>query len=105
MVMIRDSDWLFHPGEYIEDELEARGWTTHDIAIRATNDPKEQRIIELTCDLTIAVTYAEIGDSAGDCILGYSTAEALAKAFGTSVEIWLNIEAEYQRRRLAMKAN
>lgn len=104
-MLIRDTGWLFHPGEYLEDEIDARGWTTRDVAILATDDPNEQQVIQLTCELTIAASYVEVGDKAAECTMGKSTARSLAKAFGTSVDLWLNLDAEFHRRRVAYLQN
>lgn len=69
----------FFPGEYVRDELEARGWTQDDLAsilgrpIQAVNEILAGRK---------AITPA--------------TAKGLAKAFGTSPEFWMNLEAAYR---------
>lgn len=102
---ICDCDFLFHVGDYLEEELEARGWTTHDIAIRASDDPNEQRVIELACDLTIACLYAELDHAAAEATIGESLAGNIAKAFGTDAQTWLNLDAEFHRRRVAHLMN
>jgi plasmid maintenance system antidote protein VapI len=88
-------DTLFHVGEYLEDELNARGWTTRDCAERMGGNVE---IDTLTLDLTIAASYAPHGHVANKCFLGPDTAAGLAKAFGSSAETWLNLDAEYHRR-------
>lgn len=70
---------LFPPGEFIRDELEARNWTQEDLAevlgrpLRTVN-----RII------------------AGKIAITSQTAQELAAAFGTSAELWLNLENAYR---------
>jgi HTH-type transcriptional regulator / antitoxin HigA len=66
---------VFPPGEYIQDELDARGWSLADLA-RLLGQPL---------------------DAVHDLIEGPMTivpelARALAEAFGTSSELWTNLE-------------
>jgi len=72
----------FSPGEYIRDELEARGWTQSDLA---TIMGRPLRTVNEIIAAKKTVTP--------------ETAVGLAKAFGTSAELWLNLESSY---RLAM---
>ena len=69
----------FPPGEFIRDELEARGWTQEEFA-EILNRPIQtvNQIINGKKEITPA------------------TAVALAEAFGTSPEVWLNLEAAYR---------
>jgi HTH-type transcriptional regulator / antitoxin HigA len=75
---------MFPPGEFIRDELEARNWTQEDLAeilgrpLRTVN-----QII------------------AGKKAITPQTAQELAAAFGTTAELWLNLENAY---RLALEA-
>lgn len=68
----------FHPGEFIRDELRARGWSQSDLAkilgrpLQAVNE-----IINGRKRLTAA------------------TAKAIALAFGTSPELWVNLQSAY----------
>lgn len=76
---------LFPPGEFIRDELEARGWTQEDLAeilgrpLRTVN-----QII------------------AGKKAITPQTAQELAAAFGTTAELWSNLETAY---RLGLETN
>jgi plasmid maintenance system antidote protein VapI len=85
----------FHVGEYLADELEARGWTSRDLAERMGG---EVDINHLTIDLTIAASLAPAGHCAREATLDRETAEAWAKVFGTNAETWLNLDREFQRR-------
>lgn len=69
----------FPPGEFIRDELEARGWTQEEFA-EILNRPIQtvNQIINGKKEITPA------------------TAMAIAEAFGTSPEVWLNLEAAYR---------
>jgi len=70
---------LFPPGEYIRDELEARGWTQEDLAaILGRPLSAVNQIIK------------------GNKAITPQTAHELAAAFGTSAELWLNLENAYR---------
>jgi len=70
---------VFPPGEFIKDEIEARGWSQADLAeilgrpIQAVNE-----II------------------AGKKSITPETARELGDAFGTGASLWLNLEAAYR---------
>ncbi|MDZ7727431.1 MAG: HigA family addiction module antitoxin [Dehalococcoidia bacterium] len=72
---------VFPPGEYIQDELDARGLTVDDLAGQ----------------------LEESADAIRDLIAGRravtpALAQALATTFGTSPDVWLNLEARYRFR-------
>jgi len=67
------------PGEFIEQELEARGWTQRDLAD--------------ILGRTLATVNEIIRSKRG---LTTETAVALGQAFGTGPEIWLQREADYR---------
>lgn len=63
--------------ETIMEELIARGWSTHDLADEAVVD------------------YFELQDVIdGNIPISEPIAAGIAKAFGTSVELWLNLGKE-----------
>ena len=69
----------FSPGEYIQDELDARGWAQVDLSAI------------LGCPASIV----------NDVIKGRrpvtpELAKALGDAFGTSAQVWLNTQSAYQ---------
>lgn len=70
---------VFPPGEFLLDELEARGWTQTDLADILGRD------ISLVNDIV-----------RGRRGITPETARGLADAFGTSARYWLNLEAIYQ---------
>jgi len=82
MAIDYDND-LFPPGEYIRDELSARGWTQEDLA-GITGRPSA--VLSKIINGTKAITP--------------QTARQLAAAFGTSAELWMNLESAY---RLALE--
>jgi HTH-type transcriptional regulator/antitoxin HigA len=72
---------VFAPGEYIQEELEARGWTEADLA---------------------GLMGRSVGDVtellAGRLRLSVEMAKELAAAFGTSTDVWLGLEEDYRSR-------
>jgi HTH-type transcriptional regulator/antitoxin HigA len=77
---------VFPPGEFIREELEARGWTQEDLA----------KILDRPLSTISAILT-------GRKAVTPETAIGLAKAFGTSAEVWLNLEATYQLSRVRNK--
>ena len=73
---------VFPPGDFIREELEARGWTQSDMA-EIMGRPVET--IHRIVTGKLAVTP--------------ETACGLAAAFGTSAELWVNLESAYQLSR------
>jgi HTH-type transcriptional regulator/antitoxin HigA len=73
---------IFPPGEFLRDELEARGWTQADLA-KILGCP--QHLISEIIDGKHAIT-AEI-------------AWGLRDAFGVDPQLWLNLERAYQLSR------
>lgn len=70
---------VFPPGDFIREELEERGWTQKDLAEVLGRPPQAvNQIIKGTKRVTP------------------ETAVELAQAFGTSPELWLNLEAAYR---------
>ncbi|MGD0141371.1 MAG: HigA family addiction module antitoxin [Tepidisphaeraceae bacterium] len=69
---------VFPPGEYLRDELKERGWTQVDFA-RVIGRPL-QAVNEIIN---------------GKKRITAETAKAIALAFGTSPELWLNMQTYY----------
>lgn len=74
----------FPPGEYIQDELNAREWTIDDLA-----------------DVTGITSRQIINLIQGKSGITPDTARALAEAFGQEAQTWMNLQAAYE---LAMSA-
>ena len=74
------------PGRIVKQELEARGWSQKDLA--AILGRPEQMVSEIVNGVKQITP---------------ETALELAQAFGTSPELWLNLEADY-RLSLARRA-
>jgi HTH-type transcriptional regulator/antitoxin HigA len=74
---------VFPPGEFIRDELEERGWTQADLAkIMGRPLPAVNEII------------------LGKRSITPETAITLGSAFGTSAELWLNLESAFQLSKI-----
>lgn len=69
---------VFRPGVYIRDELEARGWSQLDLAEILGRPP---RLVSELIGGTRAVSP--------------ETAKGLSAAFGTSAELWMNLQTAY----------
>jgi len=70
---------VFAPGDFIREEIEARGWTQKELAgILGRPLQTVNQIINGKKEVTPA------------------TAIALGEAFGTSAELWLNLESAYR---------
>lgn len=74
-----DNDTLFTPGEYIQDELDARGWTQESFA-----DILGRPLRTINQILN------------GKTTITPQTAQEIAAALGTSPELWLNLESAYR---------
>ncbi|MCB2160602.1 HigA family addiction module antidote protein [bacterium] len=69
---------VFHPGEYLLDELNARGWTQTEFA----------EIIRRPIKLVNEIVNKKRG-------ITPETAQEIAAAFGTSPELWMNLDSAY----------
>src|SRR5258706_4997003 len=70
---------VFAPGEFLAEELEARGWSQTELAEILGRPP---RLINEIIASKRAITP--------------ETAKGLAAAFGTSAQLWMNLETSYQ---------
>jgi HTH-type transcriptional regulator / antitoxin HigA len=70
---------VFPPGEFLRDELDARGWTQADLAAILRRPP--QVVNEIIT---------------GRKAITPETAHGLAAALGTSADFWMNLESAYR---------
>lgn len=77
---------VFPPGEFIRDELEARGWSVHDLAERMGGKVD----INYFC-IDLAIYAPTWGMTIGD-----DMAAGLARAFDTSADLWLSLDRAWQ---------
>lgn len=71
--------------EFIKDEARARRWSMWEVARRMGGDASRNKLA------------LEIIEADPTVFLGYEAAWQLAKAFGTSAKIWLNLERSYRK--------
>lgn len=83
----RNAAEAFPPGDFIKEELDARGWTQADLAEIMGKAP--------------AIISGLINGKRG---ISYEIASDLAAVFGTSPQLWLNLESAY-RLYLGNRAN
>jgi len=82
----------FPVGEYVAEELEARGWSTAYAATLIDGDPEENELwIELLCCLPMWEKH--------DIKFSESDANWLEQLFGVSSQTWLNLHAAYLKAR------
>src|SRR5215471_17933702 len=75
---------VFPPGEFLRDELDARGWTQTEFA----------EIIGRPHRLVNELISGKRGVTP-------ETARELAAALGTSAELWMNLESSYRLSKVA----
>ena len=78
----------FTPGEYLKDELDARGWTQTQFA----------RIIGRPIQVVNQIIK-------GRKSVTPETAAAIAAALGTSAELWMNLEIAYRLSKVKVDPN
>jgi plasmid maintenance system antidote protein VapI len=84
---------VFHPSEFIRDEMDARGWTRDDLALRMGGDFAINRVgLEL---------YFEAGPTEPDLLIG--DGKDFARAFGVSAEFFLNLERAWRKAFMSEK--
>lgn len=79
---------VFPPSAYLKEEMLARGWTEEDLHDQIFRTGGT----DIDC---CAVDFCLHVDDK-NLILDAKTAEALARAFGTSPEFWINLDCEWR---------
>ena len=79
---------MAHPSVFILDELDERGWTRDELAVRMGG---ESAINRLTLDM-----YFEVGPTEPSLLLGEETARQLGRAFGVSPQFFLRLHAAWR---------
>ncbi len=86
--MTRTPAETFPPGQFLQEELDARGWTIADLAQRMGGD---QAVDHFAVELMI-----ECQPFDKELLMGRKMAEGLARALGTSVEYWENLDRAWR---------
>ena len=80
-----------HPSEFIREEMRARGWNlTAFLGYSGAASPEDELGWRL---------YFRIGKDFPDMRMGERGAQQLARAFGTSAELWLHLEKAWMEAR------
>ena len=81
---------VYHPGEYVWEEMKARGWGVRDLAWKMTGKEAEFPNLVSVCK------------SLMDCKLDINKniALRLGKALGTSASMWLKLQSAWDQWRL-----
>jgi HTH-type transcriptional regulator/antitoxin HigA len=82
---LRDPAETFPPGEFIREEMLARGWLDEDVYAKLGYD-------DVRCFAFDLAAYAD--DKS--LILDEKTAADLSLVFGTSKEFWINIDRAWR---------
>ncbi len=94
-MMTRTPAEVFPPGQFLQEELDARGWTTADLAQRMGGDPA---VDQLAVDIMLGCEPEDKG-----ILLGREMAEGLALALGTSTEYWENLDRAWRDHPCALE--
>lgn len=78
----------FPPGVFIQEEMDARGWSEEDVA-RRMGDQRAYGMNMLCLGFILHVHDRNL-------ILDRETAEGLSLAFGVSAELFLNLDAAWR---------
>ena len=93
----------FHPWVYIADEIKARGWSLEKLAARMAKRGDEQKAIIAFHCLNLCRAMASVEDNR--CHLGRDMAQGLARAFGTTVSVWLNLDEAWRTHPTIVEKN
>lgn len=78
----------FHPSELIRDEIEARGWSLDELAMRMVGGDREQFGVQrLALDF-----YFECGPTEPNLRMGDDSARMMAAVFDVSTDYFINLE-------------
>lgn len=88
---------VWPPGDFIAEEMLARGWSDEDVAARMGGKSKRARLIDALTVMAIRQGWVFPDDP--DPEIGEKTAAALGRAFGVSPEFFLNLERTWRKHR------
>ncbi len=73
------------PGFFLQEELDARGWSRSDLHGALGNNPKECCAVDLVLDV-----------HSKDIILDMETSAAIARAFGVDPDFFFNLDRAWR---------
>jgi plasmid maintenance system antidote protein VapI len=83
----------FHPSCFIEEELAERGWTVRDLVFRMRRYESEKDWAVNCLAVELYMTVQTV-----DLLLDDQMAEGFALAFGTSKELFLNLDKQWREK-------
>lgn len=86
----REPAQVFHLAEFLSDEIEAREWTTTDVAIRMGGTEDEVARNLLVIDLIMCVHKDGL-------LISDKSFSGLARAFDISEQFFRNLDAQWRR--------
>ena len=86
----------FPLGEYLQDEMNERGWSVDDVVVRMGRDPA---IDSFCLETLLAAAILPRDNVLNQVFLDIETAGVLAKAFGVNAVTLLNIDHAYRNGR------
>ena len=82
---------VFHVAEYIQEEMDARGWDIGDVAVRMGSQARHDYGVNyLALEMLLSVRDKNL-------LMGDEMAEGLSRAFGSSKEFWINLDSTWRR--------
>lgn len=98
-------DWRgqpdMHPWHTIAEELLARGWSVEDLALRMLIPDYDEYIAELGRNLMVLELYRTVGPTDARCSIGDRSGKAIARAFGISEDMIVNLDRDWRFAALA----
>lgn len=85
----------FPVGEFIADELEARGWTPRELAERMLMVGEPLDLIHCEVEVVIA-------NDSHQAYIERRFADGLERAFGIEADMWLRLDATYRAWKRAI---
>ena len=89
--MIYETIADYHPSCFIQDELDARGWTITDLAHQMGGSDLGLNILALDM-------YFAVGQTDTNCRLGVDLCAEIGRAFDISTEYFLRLEVMWLKR-------
>jgi plasmid maintenance system antidote protein VapI len=86
------SGLLTHPSEFIQDELDERGWTLRDLVFRMRRYENEK---EWAVNLLAWEMYMTVQDK--DLLLGEEMSRDIGRAFGVSPYFFNNLHENWRK--------
>lgn len=94
-----------HPWTFIAEELLERGWSVEDLAIRMATPDYDAHIHEIGRNLLTLDLYRNVGPTDRRCTIGDRAGRAIARAFGVSDDLIINLERAWRAPASATEAH